>query len=595
MNLKRNSKRPANPQPAAAPPAASSNTLERVAKQRIAIPAIVSTVLLWASFAPVGASWLAWLAPIGWLNVVELERPLGKRGYFLLWLSGTLFWLLILQGIRLAFWPLIFGWFAISCYLGVYIPLFVGITRTMRLHWQWPLCFAAPVTWVGLEVARSLLFTGFASNLLGHTQAHMPVLIQIADQVGGYGVSFVIVAGAVALRQLWQNASARNHSGLTLPIGFASVLVILTVGYGWWRLNQSNALASSKPLLKVLLIQENTPSIFESNPERTKLAWVRYVDATREATRQHGVVDLVAWPESTFAAGVPWMHVELTDNKLPDKLTREDATAESVAYFNEKYAEEFAYKVKTVLAAARDENLFSPPTQRDETRPYLLLGSDAVLINSKAVEQFNSAILVGPDAAYIDRYDKIHRVMFGEYIPLGPVLKFLGDAFGAGTIQPGTTVKSFEVAGAKIAPCICFESMLPEFVSWQVRKLKQAGNPPDILINITNDSWFWGSSILDHHLACSIFCAVENRRPLLIAANTGLSGHVDGAGRVLQISPRLEKSILLAEPHADSRFGLVQIAGYPAAWLCCAVVAFALFYGLKNRHQASVVKSTVLS
>ncbi len=554
---------------------------------RIFLPAIASGLLLWASFAPLGYSWLAWLAPIGWLGVIEQQPVPGKRGYWILWLSGSLFWLLILQGVRLAFWPLIFGWLAISFYLGVYVPLFVGIARIMRFQWHWPLCFAAPVAWVGLEVARSHFLTGFGTNLLGHTQAHVPWMIQIADQVGGYGVSFVLMAMAVGLRQLWLSASTRSFSRLYLPVGFAGTLVAITLGYGWWRLRQSDVLASAKPLLRVLLIQENTPSIFEVNPERTRRAWLRYVDATRDAARRYGVADLVVWPESTFAAGVPWMRVDLTNDQLPEKLIRQEATLESVTYYNEKYGSEFAYKVNVVLAAARDQNLLSPPANRDEARPYLLLGSDAVLVRSQGVDQFNSALLVGPDAAYIDRYDKIHRVMFGEYIPLGPLLSFLADAFGAGSIQPGTEVKSFDIAGAQVAPSICFESMLPEFVSWQVRQLRRANTPPDILVNMTNDSWFWGSSILDHHLACSIFCAVENRRPLLIAANTGLSGHVDGAGRVLQVSPRLEKALLLVEPRADARIGLVQLVGYPAAWFCCATALLALLTAwFRRRRQA---------
>jgi apolipoprotein N-acyltransferase len=170
----------------------------------------------------------------------------------------------------------------------------------------------------------------------------------------------------------------------------------------------------------------------------------------------------------------------------------------------------------------------------------------------------------------------MHLVMFGEYIPLGPVLQFLADAFQVGSIQAGKNVKCFEVAGTKVAPNICFESMLPELVSWQIRKLSAENRAPDVLINVTNDSWFWGSSILDHHLACSIFCAVENRRPLLVAANTGLSAEVDGSGRVLQVSQRLAKASLLAQPHADARHGLVQAVGYPFAWLCCLIVSAAL-------------------
>lgn len=545
----------------------------------IGLPAAASAILLWASFAPLGLSFLAWLAPIGWLNAVEHPVSPGRRGYMLLWLSGVCFWMLILQGVRLAFWPLIFGWIALSCYLAVYIALFVSITRTLRIRWHWPLCIAAPVTWCGLEVVRSHLFTGFASNLLGHSQAHVPIMIQIADQLGGYGVGFVIIAGAVALRQIWISVRNRSTSELALPLSVGSLLVFLTLGYGWWRLQETDSLAASRePLLKVILLQENTPSIFEWNPERASAAWVRYVDTTREASEQFGTPELVVWPESTFAAGVPWMDVSITD-KIPDKLAREQATVESVNYYSQKAASEFQYKVRTVLAAARGENISEPSASRDVTRPHLLLGSDALVITGERSDSYNAALLVGPDAAYIDRYDKMHLVMFGEYIPLGPLLKFLSDAVGLGVLTAGKEPKCFEIAGAKLAPNICFESMMPELISWQVRTLARSGNAPDILINITNDSWFWGSSILDHHLACSIFCAVENRRPMLIAANTGLTGQIDGAGRVLQVSPRLQKAMILAEPYADSRFGLVQLAGYPFAWLCAVLTALAFASG----------------
>ncbi len=82
--------------------------------------------------------------------------------------------------------------------------------------------------------------------------------------------------------------------------------------------------------------------------------------------------------------------------------------------------------------------------------------------------------------------------------------------------------------------------------------------------------------MLDHHLACSILCAVENRRPLLVAANTGLSAHIDGSGRLLQCSQRLTAQTLVAEPHPDGRWGLVQFAGYPLSWLCALVTGVAL-------------------
>jgi apolipoprotein N-acyltransferase len=291
---------------------------------------------------------------------------------------------------------------------------------------------------------------------------------------------------------------------------------------------------------------------------------------------------------------LPWTEVDITHGVPEDLLKRDNTiTVEQLAYGKQKSAAEFKIRLDRVLAAARNESVMQPPAAPIRDRPYLLLGCDALTITSQRMEQFNSAIFFDPSGAYQDRYNKMHLVMFGEYIPLGPVLQFLADAFQVGSIQPGKDVKCFDIAGAKVSPNICFESMLPELVSWQVRKLIAEDRAPDVLINVTNDSWFWGSSILDHHLACSIFCAVENRRPFLVAANTGLSAEIDGSGRVLQVSQRLTKAALIAEPRADGRSGLVQAAGYPLAWLCCLVVVASLVFSLARQFSQWQVTPSV--
>ena len=249
----------------------------------VAIPAFVSAALLWASFAPVGASFLAWFAPLGWLTLIERKEELRRRDYFLIYLSGLLFWLLNLQGIRLAFWALIFGWIALSVYLAIYTPLFVGMTRYLRIRWKVPLVIAAPVVWVGIDVARCFIITGYAASQLGHSQAHLPMVIQIADQFGGYGVSFLIVAVSVAFLQLWTGYRSQQLRSAVAPAAVAITLLIASLGYGWWRLQQADTMyANSKPLLKVILLQENTPTIFDSNRQRSVIAWGKYLDLTRE-------------------------------------------------------------------------------------------------------------------------------------------------------------------------------------------------------------------------------------------------------------------------------------------------------------------------
>ncbi len=112
---------------------------------------------------------------------------------------------------------------------------------------------------------------------------------------------------------------------------------------------------------------------------------------------------------------------------------------------------------------------------------------------------------------------------------------------------------ALKVDNVCIAPDICFETLLPHFIRGQVAQLSAAGNEPDLLANLTNDGWFWGSSELDLHLMCGIFRAVECRKPLVIAANTGFSAVIDADGRVLAQGPRRETGTLVYDLALDTR------------------------------------------
>lgn len=358
-------------------------------------------------------------------------------------------------------------------------------------------------------------------------------------------------------------------------------MLAAAMGYGYWRLAEADRLfETQEPLLKALLIQENQPTMFESNPNRNQLAWTSYLNMTREAAEQHGEVDLIVWPESTFTANEPWMEANI-DAGLPPELAREQIDRSYFEATLERFQRIFNFKVNQVLEAARGQLPGSINQDQTETSeisppppsaPYLVLGSDVWIYRSSGIDRFNTALLIGPDGTLLDRYSKMHLVMFGEYIPLGPLLQWLGDSFGMSGIRAGTEVKSFRVNDVRLAPNICFESTMPRLIQHQVKELGSRGESPDLLLNITNDSWFRGSSILDHHLACSILVAVENRRPMLVAGNSGLSAEIDGSGRVKSVSPRLQKEAILASPVRDSRWGLVQTLGYPLGWLCTVAV-----------------------
>lgn len=546
-------------------------------RKQTLLPSLVSAVTLWAAFPPLALYLLAWLAPIGWLTCCLDKRPISRGGYFAIWLSGFLFWLALLQGVRLAYWPLYFGWLAISLYLSFYTPLFVSAARTLHHQLRWPLVLAASVAWTGIEVLRSYLFTGFASNTLAHTQYRAPVVIQISDQLGGFGVSFVLIATCATILRIATSWKIQRAAVVQEAI-VSSLLVLAALGYGSWRLAQADELAKQPPLLEVLLVQENTPTMFDADLDRMQAAWTRYLETTKRLIAETGTPDLVVWPETTFNGGYPWY--ANVPEVIPASVSNDSERYRDRAGEFMSYAE---LKLSLFLAAVKGEpyTYGAPPTPAE--KPHALLGCGTIVITETDSKDYNSALFVTPEGKIAGRYDKMHRVMFGEYVPLGPALEWLRDMFGL-RLDAGKEPKCFEVAGTSFSPSICFESMMPRLISRQVRELTQAGTPPEVLINITNDSWFHGSSILDHHIACATFCAVENRRPVLVAANTGLSASIDGSGRILEKTQRQVGAGIWAEPTRDSRPALVQLAGYPLAWLCAIITTAALglgFYRLR--------------
>jgi apolipoprotein N-acyltransferase len=181
----------------------------------------------------------------------------------------------------------------------------------------------------------------------------------------------------------------------------------------------------------------------------------------------------------------------------------------------------------------------------------------------------------------------MHPVMFGEYVPFGdrfPVLYRLTPLPGG--LTPGTAPVVVEVNDFGLAPTICYETALPGAVRSLVRRLTAAGRRPDVLVNLTNDGWFWGSSELDMHLAAGIFRAVEVRTPLVIAANTGFSAAIDGSGRLLARGPRRAAAPLRVAVRPDGRWSPWLATGTLPAGATLAVVAVLALEWLATRRLA---------
>ncbi len=495
-------------------------------------------LLLAAAFPPFNLGLVAWFALVPWLWLCLQEKLPGKRPYLSLWSIGFVFWLWLLQGIRLAHPLLIFGWLALSAYVAVYLPLFIGLTRKAVHEWKIPLVIAAPLIWAGLEVIRAHFLTGFALAQLSHTQVDFLPVIQIASLGGSYAVSFLLLLIQAALidahYRFWQDGrpyAAAWRLAATAGIASASL---------YWSystlLSQGLATGLSKDdqRLRVVLIQGSLDTVFEMSADTADRTLRHYAELTTEAKKKHPEFDLLVWPESSCP--IPYLQVD--PGYQPPRQFGMSAA---------EFAERAAASNKQLQNLLRDITA--------QAGAPVLLGSTVLKYgDDQQIHSYNAALWTDAKGEIQGQYHKMHPVMFGEYIPFADLLPFLYQITPmSGGLTPGKQAETLEVNGFRLAPSICFESTVPHLLSSQVADLNKRGEEPDVLVNITNDGWFWGSSILDHHLRCAIFRAVELRKPMLVAANTGFSVYVDGNGQIRQLGPRREPAILFTEVRRDGR------------------------------------------
>ncbi len=260
-----------------------------------------------------------------------------------------------------------------------------------------------------------------------------------------------------------------------------------------------------------------------------------------------------------------------------------------------------------------------------ETGAAMLIGLITEVVEKDHRSVYNSAAFVRPDLGYMGRYDKIHRVLIGEYIPFKDTLPWLARLtpfppdYG---IAAGDQPQAFEYAKASFAPIICFEDTVPQLVRRVVNTKSQSGTTPDVLINMTNDGWFRGSSELDQHLITATFRCIETRRPMVRAVNAGISAFIDSSGRIRQpekflivsegengafgqqrevdslINPETGKrhrqcsAVMTAQVPLDGRSTVYLRLGDWFATLCSVLVVCGLVVGTKKRSDSDTPEVT---
>ena len=513
--------------------------------------AVVAGLAWAAAFPGLGWAGLAWVAP-----ALMLAAALGvpRRGAFALgYLAGLTHYLVSLHWLLFNPFPAgaVAGWLALSAYLALYpavwvwwcvtaspagargerrpdspelaaamqpeprtIPAavwrlvrpFVTTTWARRLAW----CLACSAMWVGLEMARARLLTGFPWNLLGVSQQPLAPLVQMASVTGVYGLSFLVVWGSTALfcagaklagRVCGPPEALRTQAGgsrwaLPTPSGPSLLLslrlmlftdlalplltvALLTFAGGARLMSRSPA----GPELTIALVQPSIPQRLIFDRREATNRFNRLMELTRLALAAKP--DLLVWPEAS----------------LPS-------------------FEESHFRALTNLIAAH--------------HVWMVFGADDAERRAEAggdgeYAYYNGAFLFDPQARFVATYRKRHLVIFGEYIPLERVLPFTKYLTPIeGSFSPGRGPVRFETTNprAVTSTLICFEDVFPHLVGAYVEA------DTDFLLNLTNDAWFGESAAQWQHAANAAFRAVENGLPLVRCTNNGLTCWIDDRGRM---------------------------------------------------------------
>ena len=405
--------------------------------------------------------------------------------------------------------PELTGWGALlglAGYCAVYFGLWAWFTHrfarpnvnTLTKDAWWPstlhslaCAFLAAAAWVACEWLRSTtVFTGFGWNGLGVAMARNLPLVQAADLVGVFGLSFLPVFVACAawntLTRLILSFRGEGTCKTRLDFTVALILMLITAGYGMLKLTEKEP---DSITVRTVLVQPNVALVDAATGRLAEQTYQRLDQFTRMyGTAKDGKTstDLIVWPESA-------MPVNLEDRyrQLPPG-------------WHKNYLDEMLH--------AGD---FS-----------LITGTD--LYESAEIGHV-SAVLFRGDATHRQDYHKVHLVPFGEYLPLKnipPFSFFRGMFEGAFTPGDKTEPLLLEQPQVQIIPLICFEDTVGSLARKFVREA------PQMIVNITNDGWFLQSEEPEVHMTNALFRAIELRRPMVRATNTGVSCFIDTCGRV---------------------------------------------------------------
>ena len=482
---------------------------------------LLSGVMLFLSVPTFGLWPLMWVALVPQLWVA-LDASTHKRAFLHGWLTGTVatgggfYWMTELLE-RFGHMPAVEALPIVGLlvgYQGLAFGLFSWAVRRFHRQTRLPLVALAPLLMVAIELAVPQMFPFY----LGFSQAFVPILIQLADLTGPLGVTALLLALNGALLDAWRTRDRGWRVAGRNP-AIVGALIAADLIYGGIRLHQADARRAAAPKVKTGVVQANVGIIEKWDPREFARLLVTHQNESAGLARAGA--QLIVWPESSYPYAL---------RRAPGPFERDFALDDG----------------------RRVRRGFEVP---------LLFG--AVTRGVGAKYPYNTALMMNAAGEVTATYDKVFLMLFGEYIPFYDSIPWFTKVFPeASNFSRGSEPASFplQVDGRdyRLGPLICYEDILPSFVR-RVAKLQ-----PNAFINITNDAWFGRTAEPYQHLALAVFRSVEHRIEMIRAVNTGVSAHIDAAGRVLAQTVSVDPDEL---PPPTAKTLLVDLAMLPGGGL----------------------------
>jgi len=488
-------------------------------KKKDILLSLLSGILLILSFPNFDLEFLAWFALVPLLHAIDGKTL--SRSFRLGFLTGIISFFGILYWIIVAAHtygniPLTLSVFILLLLVG-YLSLFIGaftfLARLIQVRSGLQTYLFTPLLWVALEYLRSFLLTGFPWANLGYSQYLNLPFIQMAEITGAYGPSFVILLVNATLFQILHQSPKK-----AFPIREAILTVLILLAfliYGYVKMGMVDREMTGNPSLRVGLVQGNIDQSIKWNESFQRETLKIYEKLSFRVAEQKP--DLILWPE----------------------------TATPFFFQDAKEYQPFVLDIPK------------------KTNAFLLFGTPSYKIQKGEVNHYNSAYLVSPSGELVGKYEKIHLVPFGEYVPLQDLLSFIGSwGEGIGDFKSGKEIVNFSLPQGQFGVLICFEIIFPDLSR---RFVKKGAN---FLVTITNDAWFGKTSAPYQHFSMAIFRAVENRVFVARAANTGITGLIDPKGKILKQGGIFTEEAINGTIRLSNQKTFYTLYGDIFAWIC---------------------------